>query len=153
MRVGVWFYGLATVATGILDIVWGDFEASHQPINSIGQHVPGQQVLAYIAGVWLAAAGMAILWRRTARMGAAGSAMIYLVFAYSGCPGSIPRLMCLVFESMSWFSSWVGSLHRYSWSLQQHSSTPGLHRLIRYGEREHLSPVVGCWDSLPWPSA
>jgi uncharacterized membrane protein len=86
MRVGVWFYGLATAATGILDIVWGAFEASHQPIKAFGQHVPGQQVLAYIAGVWLVAAGMAILWRRTARIGAAGSAMIYLIFALFWLP-------------------------------------------------------------------
>jgi uncharacterized membrane protein YphA (DoxX/SURF4 family) len=75
MRVGVWFYGSATVVTGILDIVWGKFEASHQPVQSFAPHLPGQQVLAYIAGVWLVAAGVAILWRRTARIGAAGSAI------------------------------------------------------------------------------
>ena len=86
MRVGVWFYGLATVATGILDIVWGAFEASHQPIQSLGQHIPGEHVLAYLAGAWLVAAGMAILWRRTARMGIAGSAMIYLIFALFWLP-------------------------------------------------------------------
>ena len=86
MRVGVWFYGLATVASGILDIVWGAFEASHQPIQSFGRHIPGQQVLAYIAGVWLVAAGMAILWRRSARIGAAGSTMIYLIFALFWLP-------------------------------------------------------------------
>jgi uncharacterized membrane protein YphA (DoxX/SURF4 family) len=86
MRVGVWFYGLATVATGILDIVWGGFEGSHQPIKSFGQHIPGQQVFAYIAGVWLVAAGVAILWRRTARLGAAGSAVIYLIFGLFWLP-------------------------------------------------------------------
>ncbi len=86
MRVGVWFYGLATVVTGILDIAWGDFEASHQPIQSLGQHIPGQHVLAYIAGVWLVTAGMAILWQRTARIGAAASAMIYLIFALLWLP-------------------------------------------------------------------
>jgi uncharacterized membrane protein len=86
MRVGVWIYGLATVVTGILDIVWGQFEASHQPIQSLGQHIPGQQILAYIAGVWLVAAGTAILWRRTARIGAVGSAMIYLIFALLWLP-------------------------------------------------------------------
>jgi uncharacterized membrane protein YphA (DoxX/SURF4 family) len=86
MRAGVWFYGLATVVTGILDIVWGGFEGSHQPIKAFGQHIPGQQVLAYIAGVWLVVAGMAILWRRTARAGAAGSAMIYLIFALFWLP-------------------------------------------------------------------
>jgi uncharacterized membrane protein len=86
MRVGVWFYGLATVATGILDIVWGTFEASHQPMQSLGRHIPGQQVLAYIAGVWLVAAGLAVLWRRTARLGAVGSALIYLTFALLWLP-------------------------------------------------------------------
>jgi hypothetical protein len=86
MRAGVWFYGLATVVTGILNIVWGGFEGSHQPIKAFGQHVPGQQVLAYVAGAWLVAAGSAILWRRSARIGAAGSAAIYLIFAMFWLP-------------------------------------------------------------------
>jgi uncharacterized membrane protein len=80
MKVGVWFYGLATALTGILDIAWGDFDASHQPIKSLGKNVPGQHILAYVAGVWLIAAGLAILWRRSARIGAAASAIVYLIF-------------------------------------------------------------------------
>jgi hypothetical protein len=51
MRFGIWLYGLATVVTGILDLVWGTFEASHQPLRALG-HIPGEHVLAYIAGVW-----------------------------------------------------------------------------------------------------
>jgi uncharacterized membrane protein len=86
MRVGLWFYGLATIATGILDIIWGAFEASHQPITSLAQQVPGHQALPYIAGLWLVAAGATILWRGTARLGAVGSAMIYLIFALSWLP-------------------------------------------------------------------
>jgi len=86
MRVGVWFYGLATALTGILDIVWGEFEASHQPIKALGQNVPGQHILAYIAGIWLLAAGLAILWQRTAKIGAAASAMIYCIFALLWLP-------------------------------------------------------------------
>jgi uncharacterized membrane protein len=86
MRVGVWFYGLATVLTGILNIVWGEFEASHQPIKSLGQNVPGQHILAYIAGIWLVAAGLTILWQRTASIGAAGSAAIYGIFALLWLP-------------------------------------------------------------------
>ena len=81
MKVGVWFYGLGTVLTGILNIVWGDFDASHQPIQSLGKNFPGQHLLAYVGGVWLVAAGLAILWRRSARIGAAASAIAYLVFA------------------------------------------------------------------------
>jgi hypothetical protein len=81
MQVGVWFYGLGTVLTGILNIVWGTFDASHQPIQALGKNLPGQQILAYVAGLWLVAAGLAILWRRTAKIGAAASAVVYLIFS------------------------------------------------------------------------
>jgi hypothetical protein len=81
MKVGVWFYGLGTALTGILDISWGAFDASHQPIKSLGMNLPTQHILAYVAGVWLVAAGLAILWRRSARVGAVASAIAYLIFA------------------------------------------------------------------------
>jgi uncharacterized membrane protein len=86
MKVGVWFYGLGTAITGILDIVWGACDASHQPIASLGKNLPGQHILAYVAGVWLVAAGLAILWRRSARIGAAASAIAYLIFAVLWLP-------------------------------------------------------------------
>jgi len=81
MQVGVWFYGLGTVLTGILNIAWVSFDSSHQPIQDLGKNLPGQQTIAYIAGVWIVAAGIAILWRRSARTGAAASAIVYLIFA------------------------------------------------------------------------
>jgi uncharacterized membrane protein YphA (DoxX/SURF4 family) len=86
MRIGIWVYGVATIVTGILDIVWGAFERSHQPLQAPGTHSLGLQILAYFAGAWLVAAGMAILWRRTERMGALGSAAIYLIFALLWLP-------------------------------------------------------------------
>jgi len=81
MKVGAWFYGLGTVLTGILEIAWGDFDASHQPIKALGLSLPVQHILAYVAGVWLVAAGLAILLRRSARIGAAASTIAYLIFA------------------------------------------------------------------------
>ena len=81
MKVGVWFYGLGTALTGILDIAWGAFDASHQPIKSLGISLPAQHILAYVAGIWLVAAGLAILWRRSEKIGAAASAIAYLIFA------------------------------------------------------------------------
>ena len=80
MKIGVWFYGLGTVLAGVLNIAWGTFDASHQPINALGKNVPGQHILAYVTGVWLVAAGLAILWRRSERIGAAASAIAYLIF-------------------------------------------------------------------------
>ena len=99
MKVGVWFYGLATALTGILDIAWDDFDASHQPIQSLGKNFPGQHLLAYVAGVWLVAAGLAILWRRSARMGAAASAIAYLIF------------MAL------WLPRYYAGIHAYGWRI------------------------------------
>ncbi len=81
MKLGVWFYGLGTILTGMLDIAWGAFDASHQPIQALRKNLPSQHILAYVAGVWLVAAGLAILGRRSARIGAAGSAIAYLIFA------------------------------------------------------------------------
>lgn len=80
MRVGVWLYGLGTIATGSLDVVWRQFEAAHQPIQALCPHIPGVHALGVIAGILLIAAGIALLWRPTARIGAAGSAILYLIF-------------------------------------------------------------------------
>jgi uncharacterized membrane protein len=97
MKVGVWFYGLGTVLAGILDIAWGAFDASHQPIQPLGKNFPGQHILAYVAGVWLVAAGLAILWRRSARIGAAASAIAYLIFA------------------AFWLPRYSAGIHAYGW--------------------------------------
>jgi uncharacterized membrane protein len=99
MKVGVWFYGLGTALTGILDIAWGAFDGSHQPIQSLGKNFPGQHILAYVAGAWLVAAGLAILWRRSARIGAAASAIAYLIFA------------------IFWLPRYYAGIHAYGWRI------------------------------------
>jgi uncharacterized membrane protein len=80
MKVGVWFYGLGTVLAGILDIAWRAFDANHQPIKALG-NIPGQSILACAAGTFLIAAGLGILWHRSAKMGAAASVVAYSFFA------------------------------------------------------------------------
>ena len=85
-RVGIYVYGMATVAAGIFDLVWGDFDASHQPIQAFGDHIPGVEKLAYITAIWMIGGGAAILWRRTAKAGAAALAIIYLIFAVFWLP-------------------------------------------------------------------
>ena len=85
-RFGVYLYGLATVAAGILDLVWGDFDPSHQPIQAFGDHIPGRTIFAYITAFWMIAGGVAILWRRSARAGAAALAAIYFIFAVFWLP-------------------------------------------------------------------
>ena len=81
MRAGVSVYAAGSIAAGILDLIWGDFEAAHQPIQAFGDYIPGREILAYIAAIWLIAGGAAILWRRTAQVGALALAAIYFIFA------------------------------------------------------------------------
>lgn len=99
MKVGIWFYGLGTVLTGLLDIAWGAFDTSHQPIQALGKDLPGQHMLVYVAGVWLIAAGLAILWRRSERIGAAASAAIYLIFV------------------AFWLSRYYAGIHALGWRI------------------------------------
>jgi uncharacterized membrane protein YphA (DoxX/SURF4 family) len=85
-RVGVYVYGMATIAAGIFHLLWGDFDVSHQPIRAFGDHIPGRELFAYITAVWMIAGGAAILWRRTAKAGAAALAVIYFIFAIFWLP-------------------------------------------------------------------
>src|SRR5436309_8780032 len=83
---GLYLYAAGSIAAGILDLIWGDFEAAHQPIQALGDHIPGRQILAYIAAIWLLVGGATIVWRRTARVGAWALATIYLIFAVFWLP-------------------------------------------------------------------
>jgi uncharacterized membrane protein len=85
-RGGVYLFALATIAAGVLDLIWGEFEAAHQPIGALGDNIPGQKIFAYITAVWMILAGAAILWRRTIRTGALAAALIYLVFGLFWLP-------------------------------------------------------------------
>jgi uncharacterized membrane protein YphA (DoxX/SURF4 family) len=86
MRAGVYVYAAGSIAAGILDLIWGEFESAHQPIQALGDHIPGREVLAYLAAMWLIAGGVAILWRRTAPAGAWALGVIYFVFALFWLP-------------------------------------------------------------------
>lgn len=85
-RAGVWLLAFDTVAAGVFDLVWGGFDSAHQPIQAFGDNIPGCEVMAYITGVWMVTAGLALLWRRSARTGAVALALIYLIFTIFWLP-------------------------------------------------------------------
>ena len=95
---GVYLFALATIAAGILDLIWGEFEAAHQPIGALGDNIPGQTIFAYITAVWMILAGAAILWRRTIRWGALAAAIIYLVFGLFWLPRFVTAPKALGFR-------------------------------------------------------
>ena len=85
-KFGIYVYGLSSASVGVMDFIWGDFDPAHQPIQAFGDHIPGREILAYIAAVWMIAGGAAILWRHSARAGGAALTIIYFVFAIFWLP-------------------------------------------------------------------
>jgi uncharacterized membrane protein len=86
MKIGVYVYGIAAVAYGITDLVWGEFDPSDQPLQAWGDHIPGAKVFAYIAAIWLVVAGAALLWRRSRRSAAASLTILYGIFVLFPLP-------------------------------------------------------------------
>lgn len=86
MKIGIYVYGLAAVAYGITDFVWGEFDPSDQPLQAWGDHIPGARIFAYIAAAWLVTAGAALLWRMSRRLAASSLALLYGIFVLFPLP-------------------------------------------------------------------
>ena len=76
---GVALLAFATIATGLVDLIWGAFDPEHQPIQAFGDNVPGAHPFAYVLGIALVAGGAMLLWRRTARIGGIAIAIVYCI--------------------------------------------------------------------------
>jgi uncharacterized membrane protein len=81
VKFGIYVYGLAAIATGIVDLVFGAFDPAEQPIQAFGDHVPGAHIFALLVGLALVAGGICVLNRRTARVGAPILMVVYALFA------------------------------------------------------------------------
>jgi hypothetical protein len=86
MKIGVYVYGIAAVAYGMTDLVWGEFDPSDQPLQAWGDHIPGAKISAYVAAIWLVVAGGALLWRRSRRSAAASLTILYGIFVLFPLP-------------------------------------------------------------------
>ena len=89
MKYPSWLFGIASALAGLFDLIWGEFEPAHQPIQAWSDHIPGLPILSRIAALWLILAGLSLLFRRTARTGAAALAVLYSIF----CFFPLPRLI------------------------------------------------------------
>jgi hypothetical protein len=86
MKIGLTIFGIASAAAGVLDLIWGEFEPDHQPLQAWGDHIPGAHTFAYIAAVWLIVAGTALIWRSSQRFGAAALTILYAIFVIFPLP-------------------------------------------------------------------
>jgi uncharacterized membrane protein YphA (DoxX/SURF4 family) len=73
-QVAVRIYGLSAVGFGLVGLCWGDFAEVWQPVPPT---VPGRTILAYIVAAVLLLAGLSILWRRSAALGALTLTSLY----------------------------------------------------------------------------
>src|SRR5579864_5018944 len=81
---GRYAYGFAAIAFGIITLVWHDFN-TWQQIRPLG-NVPHREILVYLAAAIEIFGGLAILWPRTARVGALTLGCLYLAFALLWLP-------------------------------------------------------------------
>jgi uncharacterized membrane protein YphA (DoxX/SURF4 family) len=75
---GRYVYGLAAIGSGICALAWHHFDA-------LGG-VPHREILTYIVATIEILGGVAVLWPRTVRAGAAALGTIYFIFALLGLP-------------------------------------------------------------------
>lgn len=64
---GIYVYAAGAILLGLVGLAWGDFAV---PWQHVGPHVPLRAPAAYLTASVELAAGLSLLWRRTARAGA-----------------------------------------------------------------------------------
>ncbi|MGB6692484.1 MAG: hypothetical protein WBE76_31970 [Terracidiphilus sp.] len=85
-NLGIRVYAAGAIALGLIGFAWGDFAASWQRVSP---GIPGRAALAYIAALCELAGGLALLWPRTARAGAALLTAVYSVFTLLWLPKAL----------------------------------------------------------------
>ncbi|HEV3152696.1 MAG TPA: hypothetical protein VGZ02_02715 [Candidatus Baltobacteraceae bacterium] len=82
-----YLFGAANIAMGVLNLVWGDFDPAHQPVQALSDRIPGQSGYAYLTGALLVAGGAAMVSRsRWAAWGALVLAVVNLAVAVFWLP-------------------------------------------------------------------
>jgi uncharacterized membrane protein YphA (DoxX/SURF4 family) len=88
-NLGIYAYAAGAVFLGLLGLASGDFATTWQ---RVGPNVPFREPLAYFTAFIELAAGLALLWRRTARAGALTLTVVYSVFTLVWVPKIIEGL-------------------------------------------------------------
>jgi uncharacterized membrane protein YphA (DoxX/SURF4 family) len=101
--------GLAAILFGVFTLTWHDFN-DWQQIRPLG-NIP-HEILAYITGAIELVGGVAIQWRKTARLGAFALGSIFLIFALLWIPRIVaePRVFDRWGNFFEQFSQVAGAL-------------------------------------------
>jgi uncharacterized membrane protein len=88
-NLGIYVYAAGAIFLGILGLASGDFAATWQ---NVGPKAPFRELLAYLTAVIELVAGIALLWRRTARAGALTLTAVYSIFMLLWVPKYLGNL-------------------------------------------------------------
>jgi hypothetical protein len=88
-NLGIYAYAAGAIFLGLLGLASSDFATTWQ---RIGPNVPFREPLAYLTAFIELAAGLALLWRRTARAGALTLTVVYSGFALVWVPAILEGL-------------------------------------------------------------
>ena len=88
-NLGTCVYAAGAIFLGVLGLTSGDFATTWQ---RVGPNVPFREPLAWLTAFIELAAGLALLWRRTARAGALTLTVLYSVFTLLWVPSAFVNL-------------------------------------------------------------
>ena len=132
IHLGGHVYGLAAIAFGIITLTWHDFN-SWQQIRPLG-NIPHREILVSLAAAVEIFGGVAIQWRRTARVGAITLGALYLLFALMWVPTMVasPRVYDGWGNFFEQFSIVSGALIAYALVSANHEKRATLAARIGY---------------------
>jgi uncharacterized membrane protein YphA (DoxX/SURF4 family) len=96
-NLGIYVYGGAAIFLGLVGLVSGDFAVGWQ---HVGLQAPLRAPLAYLTAVIELAAGVALLWPRTACMGAVTLTIVYSIFTLLWVPNALVNIFKPDYDGM-----------------------------------------------------
>jgi uncharacterized membrane protein YphA (DoxX/SURF4 family) len=117
LAVGHYLYGVALIGFGICSLASNDVSNWQQEATALGVS-SHHDILNYIVAAVEIFGGLAVLWPRTARAGAAALATLWFIFAFMGVPFIFRHPLVYneynnIFEQFSFVS---GALILFAWS-------------------------------------
>ena len=93
--IGWIFFAVGSLASGVIDLLWNQFEPAHRPIQAWGDHIPGLTVLVWACGICFIVASITVLLKRTRGPGALLLTVLYVLFAVFPMPRLLtaPRVL------------------------------------------------------------
>lgn len=96
MRLNGVIYAAGAIGLGLAGLAFGDFALQWQPVP---KSLPARETLSATSGLALLAAGSALLWRRSARIGGLALAIMYGLWSFAL---KTPTLVARPLEMVSW---------------------------------------------------